>query len=144
MKFPRNARVFRGQLDMAPFATVFFLLIIFVMLGSLTYTPGVRIQLPVAADLPGINRPTVTVAIDAGNQYYFENQMISEDNLKSRLKAAAKNSPNSLTLVVQADKAVTYESLVRLAMLARDAGITDALGATLPRAIGAPAESPRP
>ena len=26
MKFPRNARIFRGQLDAAPFAAVFFLL----------------------------------------------------------------------------------------------------------------------
>ena len=42
MKFPRNARIFRGQLDAAPFAAVFFLLVIFMMLGSLVYTPGAR------------------------------------------------------------------------------------------------------
>lgn len=40
MRFARNARIFRGQLDAAPFAAVFFLLVIFMMLGSLVYTPG--------------------------------------------------------------------------------------------------------
>jgi hypothetical protein len=40
MKFPRNARIFRGQLDAAPFAAVLFLLVIFLMLGSLVYTTG--------------------------------------------------------------------------------------------------------
>jgi biopolymer transport protein ExbD len=144
MKFPRNARIFRGQLDMAPFAAVFFLLVIFVMLGSLAYTPGVRIQLPVADNLPGTDRPTVTIAVDAGGRLFFENQSIGEDELKSRLQAAANNSREPLTLVVQADKAVTHETLVHLALLARDAGITDALLATLPPLIAPPAESARP
>ena len=144
MKFPRNVRIFRGQLDMAPFAAVFFLLVIFVMLGSLVFTPGVRIQLPVADNLPGTDRPTVTIAVDAGGRLFFENQSIGEDELKSRLQAAAKNSREPLTLVVQADKAVTYETLVHLTLLARDAGITDALLATLPPLIAPPAESARP
>jgi len=144
MKFPRNVRIFRGQLDMAPFAAVFFLLVIFVMIGSLVFTPGVRIQLPVADNLPGTDRPTVTIAVDAGGRLFFENQSIGEDELKSRLQAAAKNSREPLTLVVQADKAVTYETLVHLTLLARDAGITDALLATLPPLIAPPAESARP
>jgi biopolymer transport protein ExbD len=123
---------------MAPFATVFFLLVIFVMLGSLVYTPGVRIQLPTADNLPGTDKPTVTVALDASSQLYFANQIISEDELKSRLQAAAKRSSEPLTLVIQADRAVTHESLIHLTLLARDAGITDALLAILPRALDTP------
>jgi biopolymer transport protein ExbD len=138
MKFPRNARILRSQLDMAPFAMVFFLLVIFVMLGSLAYTPGVRIQLPAADNLPGTDHPTVTVAEDAIGRLYFENQLIGEPELKLRLQAAAEHSSEPLTLVVQADKAVTQERLVHLTLLARDAGITDALLAVLPRAIDSP------
>jgi hypothetical protein len=41
MKFPRNARIFRGQLDAAPFAIVFSCLLLFLLLSSLLYTPGV-------------------------------------------------------------------------------------------------------
>jgi len=38
-----------------------------------------------------------------------------------------------LTLIVHADQSVTYDRLVRLTLLARDAGITNAVFATLPR-----------
>jgi biopolymer transport protein ExbD len=138
MKFPRNARIFRGQLDAAPFATVFFLLVIFLMLGSLTYTPGVRIQLPIADDLPGTDKPTVSVGIDPNGRLYYQNQWIEEPELVLRLRTAVSKSPEPLTLVVQADKAVTEEMLLRLTMLAHQAGISDALLATRQRPFGEP------
>ena len=53
MKFPRNARILRSQLDAAPFAAVFFLLVMFMMLGSLIYTPGARLELQLPGSLPG-------------------------------------------------------------------------------------------
>ena len=139
MKFPRNARIFRGQLEVAPFAAVFFLLVIFMMVGSLVYTPGVRLELPVADNLPGTDKPTVAVALDKNGRLYFENQVIEEEDLKGRLRQAAKRSTEPLTLIVQMDKEVTYEMWLRLTLLARDQGITEALLATLPRPVAAPA-----
>jgi len=140
MKFPRHARLLRTQLDAAPLASVFFLLVIFVMLGTHVYVPGVHVQLPAANDLPGTDRPPFTVTLDASNRLYFENQLISEADLKLRLREAVKNSPEPPTLVVQADGAVTHENLVRLDLLARDAGIREALHAVRPRLIVAPAK----
>ena len=134
MKFTRNARILRSQLDAAPFAAVFFLLVIFMMLGSLIYTPGARleIELPQAKNLPGTDKPTVPVAIDADGRLYYENQWIEERALLSRLRQAANKSSEPLTLVVQADKRVPYERLMRLTLLARDAGIMEAVLAMLP------------
>ena len=134
MKFPRNARLLRSQLDAAPFAAVFFLLVIFMMLGSLIYTPGARVelQLPRADGLAGTDKPTVSVAIDADGRLYYENQWIEENALRGRLQEAARKSSEPLTLVVQADKSVSYERWMRLTLLARDAGIPEALLATLP------------
>jgi len=134
MKFPRNARIFRGQLDAAPFAAVFFLLVIFLMLASVMYTPGVRIQLPIADDMPGIPQVPVSVAVDSGGRYYYANQLVQERQLGALLLQAVKASAQPLTLVVQADRAASTEMLVRLTMLARSAGITNAVLATLPRA----------
>jgi biopolymer transport protein ExbD len=134
MKFALHARSLRTQLDVAPFAAVFFLLVIFMMLASLTYTPGARLelQLPRGNGLPGTDKPTVSVAIDADGRLYYENQWIEEKALRSRLQQAAKKSSEPLTLVVQADKRVTHERVMRLTLLARDAGILEALLATLP------------
>jgi biopolymer transport protein ExbD len=133
MKFPRNARIFRGQLDAAPFAAVFFLLVMFLMGGSLIYTPGVRIQLPLADDLPGTDKPTVSVAIDSGGRYYYDNQPVQDKQLSTALHQAVVASAEPLTLIVRADRAASTEMLVRLTMLARSAGITNGLLATLPR-----------
>jgi biopolymer transport protein ExbD len=134
MKFPRNARLLRSQLDAAPVAAVFFLLVMFMMLGSLIYTPGARLQLelPRANGLPGTDKPTVSVAIDADGRLYYQNQWIDEKALRSQLQAAARKSADPLTLVVKADKTVSFERLMGLTLLARDAGIPEALLATLP------------
>ena len=134
MRFPRANKIFRGQLDAAPFAAVFFLLVIFLLLSSsLVFTPGLPISLPDAANLPGTANPTLVVALDATGQIYFENQLTPENQLKVKLRLAAESSREPLTLVVQADKSVTYETLARLGLLARDAGIKAILLATRPQ-----------
>ena len=138
MKFPRNAKILHSPFEVAPFAAVFFLLVIFLMLATLLPTPRLPLQLPVTdgspgRDLPGTDQPTVDMTVDSGGRFYFANQIVSEAQLKSRLAAAAKNSREPLTLVIHADKSVTFEQLVRLTLLARGAGIHNALLATLPR-----------
>lgn len=139
MKFPRRTRLLRNPFDATAYAAVFFLLVIFVSLNSRLYTPGVKINLPVADNQPGTDQPTVKVAMDEGGRYFFENQIIEPDALKSRLATAAKESSEPLTLVILMDKAVRFENVLRLQLLARDAGILEALVATLPSANVAPA-----
>jgi biopolymer transport protein ExbD len=136
MKFPRNARLLRGPFDVAPFAAVFFLLVIFLMLGALLPTPGLPLRLPDAGDLPGTAGPNIAIAVDAGGRFYFANKIAGATELKFDLALAVKNAHRPLTLVIHADRAVTYEQLARLTLLARDAGITNELLATLPRVIG--------
>jgi biopolymer transport protein ExbD len=140
MKFPRNNRLPRSPFDVAPFAAVFFLLVIFVMLAVFLPVPGIPLQLPAAGDLPGTDRPSVAVAVDSSGRFYFANQIVTENELSDHLAAAAKKSREPLTLVIHADKSVTYEQLVRLTMIARDADIHAVLLATLPRVISAPAQ----
>ena len=72
MRYPVSVKPFRGQLDVAAFAGVFLLLVVFLLLTRLVYTPGVRLQLPAATDLPGTDRPTVEVAVDSSGRYYFQ------------------------------------------------------------------------
>jgi biopolymer transport protein ExbD len=55
------------------------------------------------------------------------------------LSNAVKNSRAPLTLVIHADRTVTEDQLIHLALLARDAGIQNALLATLP---GVPTRPP--
>jgi len=141
MKFPRRTRLLRNPFDATTYAAVFFLMVIFVSLGSRLYTPGVKINLPVADDQPGTDQPTLTVAMDENGRYYFQNQIIEGAALKTHFATAAKQSPEPLTLVILMDQAVRFENVLQLQLLARDAGISEALIATSPRA---PAPTARP
>lgn len=134
MKFPRRTRLLRNPFDATAYAAVFFLMVIFVSLGSRLYTPGVKINLPTADNQPGTDKPTITVAMDENGRYYYQNQIIEAAALTNSFNIAAKQSPEPLTLVILMDKAVHFENLLQLQLLARDAGITEAMVATLPRA----------
>jgi len=132
MRFSVSVKPFRGQLDVAAFAGVFMLLLVFVLLASLVYTPGVSVSLPFAEGLPGTDRPTIEVAVDSSGRYYHQNQLIAEPALRARLREAATNSAAPPTLVVRMDQKASHEMLVHLTMLAREAGINDTLLATSP------------
>ncbi|MBI3881856.1 MAG: biopolymer transporter ExbD [Verrucomicrobia bacterium] len=139
MKFATSIKIFRGQFDAAPFAGVLFVLVMLFMVHSaLVFTPGVKINLPAEAGLSGASGPTVAVAIDPAGQLYFENQLIREPELRTRLAAAVKATATGLTLVIQADEGVDYQSIVRLGKLARETGFREALLATRPKAFAPP------
>ena len=143
MRFPHNTKIFRGQLDAAPFVGVFFLLIIFLLLNSgLVFTTGVKIRLPEGVNLPWTEQPTAVVAVDENGQFYFENQVCDEARLKARLEDVVARSPEPVTLVVQVDKAAKVEVFVRLGMLARSVGIREMLQAVRPPVIPLPAPVP--
>jgi biopolymer transport protein ExbD len=138
MRFPRHTKVFRGQLDAAPYAGVFFLLALFLLLNSsIIFTPGVPIDLPEAANVPGVTGPTLAIAVDDGSRIYFDNQVTNEERLRQRLRDAVASTPD-VTLVIQADDDVKWGTLARLILVAREAGVKRAVPATRPPAIPLP------
>jgi biopolymer transport protein TolR len=140
MKFPRNAKLLRSPFDMAPFAAVFFLLILFLLLGALLPAPGLSLNLPSggSANLPGTDKPAVAVAIDSSGRMFFANQMVTENQLASQLRHAVAASRMPLTLIIQADQANSYGQVVHVALIASDAGIYNTLLALQPRIVSAP------
>ncbi|MGA3182085.1 MAG: biopolymer transporter ExbD [Verrucomicrobiota bacterium] len=82
MTFPRQAKIFRGQLDPAPFVAVLLLLVIFLQISSLIHTPGVLVQL---------NNPAATINVQADGSIRFgtNTYRVAETN---RLLEALKNS----------------------------------------------------
>jgi biopolymer transport protein ExbD len=144
MRFPRNRQIFRGQPDLGAYIGVFFLLLVFIMLNSvLVFTPGVPIRLPDAEELPGVAGERLIVAVDASGQFYFDNQITSEATLRRRFIEEVTASRQPLTLVVEAYRDVKLDVCLRLALLARRAGIRDVVPATRPFGPdGTPRETP--
>ncbi|MBM3881504.1 MAG: hypothetical protein FJ387_17560 [Verrucomicrobia bacterium] len=149
MKFPRNVRLFTGQLDVAPFAAVFFLLVLFVLLqSSLAPTPGVRVQLPMATPPapPGTDAPALVVTVDRHEQLYFDHQVTDQARLRAQLRLKVQQSREPLTLIIQADASVRHAAIVRVASVAGNAGIGQVLIKTRPPLFseGAPPQADPP
>jgi biopolymer transport protein ExbD len=142
MKFPRNAKLLRSPFDVAPFAAVLFLLILFLLLSALLPTPGLNLNLPAAgvSNLPGTDKPTLAVAIDSSGRMFFASQMVTENELDNRLRHSVAASRTPLTLIIQADQSISYGEVVRVALIASNAGIYNTLLALQPRIVSAPSQ----
>ncbi len=136
MKLPRNAKIFRGQLDVAPFMGVFLLLLLFVMLQqNITFMPGIPVALPEAVDLAGVQGPAVTIVMDEQGQLYFDNRLLDSrkpGELRNVLTAAVTAAGHPVTLIVQADRNVRIGAWTELNLAAREAGIREVLLAVRP------------
>ena len=134
MRFHRTAKIFRGRFDAAPLAGIFFLLLIFLLLTSLVYTPGVPASIssrpvnpPALHSATGVTGATVVVTVNVAGNFFFENQLIGESELQSKLAAMSLRSRTPLTLIVLADKNVEYGVIVHLTQIAERSGITNVL-----------------
>ena len=133
MKLPRNAKVFRGQLDVAPFIGVFFLLLIFVILKNfVTFVPGVTVRLPESSSFSGFRGPALAVIVNGGGQLFFADRELNLEEMQSQLSEAVSAAEEPLTLIVQADTNVPYGTLMQLDAMAQRAGIREVFHAVKP------------
>jgi biopolymer transport protein ExbD len=99
-----------------------------------------QIELPDGKNLAGTDDATVMVAVNFRGQFFYENGLVQDAELKTelarRLKIAARDS-KKLTLLLRMDKAAEYEVLTRLEGLAHEAGITKVLLVQRPSTFGA-------
>lgn len=112
MRFPRHAKIFRGQMDAAPLAGVFFLLVIFLLLASLLYTPGVPIQL---SKLPANAK---VIVITKTGEVVFEHRTYPSNALE-QLREVLKTLPAQSKLVVETRGQAPHETLARLRRMAK-------------------------
>jgi biopolymer transport protein ExbD len=220
MRFPRHSKIFRGQIDPAAVASVFFVFVIFILLlWSHTFTPGIRIrvreevdppeatarllkvlrsreikylgdsyseeqfvkklhdqarlgtlpkrlifdhepgtdekllervrsvgaelnigfrapgtrlELPEFAGFPGTPNPVVVVSINLNGQIFFQHQVIRGDLLQDKLSVLVENNKAPLSVVVQADRDVRMDEVLKVCAVARKAGVSDVTIGTLP------------
>ena len=131
MKFTRTLKPLKGQFELAPYLCVVFVLLFFMLFGGYLVLPvGTRLELPPGGSRSGTwtGDAFLVVAVDAGEQCYFENQIVPDlAILKTRLAARAAAPKGPRKLYLQADRSVRYERLQELASLAREAGLSEIL-----------------
>jgi biopolymer transport protein ExbD len=119
MKFPRNTRIFRGQLDMAPVACLFFATALMLFLHSQTvFVPGVRLDLQPSRDT---NRPSLF--IDSEDLFHYGDETMSSGAFARRLKSDAEKSRAPNTILLQVDPGASTNALNALRMVAAEMSI---------------------
>jgi biopolymer transport protein ExbD len=119
MKFPRNTRIFRGQLDMAPVACLFFATALMLFLHSQTvFVPGVRLDLQPSRDT---NRPSLF--IDSEDLFHYGEETMSEGAFARRLKADAEKGRAPGTILLQVDLGASTNALNALRTVAAELSI---------------------
>jgi biopolymer transport protein ExbD len=105
VRFTRQSRIFRGPLDPAPVAAVLMLLMLFMLLGSLVYTPGVLVDLgPLSA--------SATITVTSSNDIAFAGKTYKAadlDQLRSVLKTVPGNTDLSIAVQRGADPSVARQ-----------------------------------
>jgi biopolymer transport protein ExbD len=125
IRFPRQAEWFTGPGQAAPFACLFFLLLIFlVLLTHLAPVPGVRIELPEVSHPDGSAAADwVVVVVDRSGRLYLNQQLVTEGQLDVELSRRVSRSVSPLEVVLQADLELQLGDLTRLHDVCLKAGV---------------------
>jgi biopolymer transport protein ExbD len=118
----RRRRRDEGGLIMTPLIDMVFLTLLFFMVNAvLSINPAIRVDLPRArSSLGAVGRDVVvTVAADGG--VFIEDRRVATDEFAVELRAALARAGTS-SILLQADKALSYERLVEVMDQAKLAG----------------------
>ena len=126
MQFRRRLQP-RANIELIPMIDVVFQLVVFFMLTStFVMTPGIPLELPQAqsAEQVVVNRLVVSVA---GESEIYLNQkqytLSSLDAALSELSAQVdENGDGARSVVVEADRAISYDLMIRVLDLLRSNG----------------------
>ena len=128
MKLPKKEDV---AVDMAPMIDMVFLLLIFFMVASVVTTQKIEVDIPMAkhGKVPEVSKDRIMLSVDANDQIYYGQQIVTKDDLKKLLNEQLDLDPN-LRVMIRADANVQYKTNKEIMMICAAAGATDLIYAT--------------
>ena len=116
------------EINITPFTdVVLVLLIIFMVTTPLILQSGIKVKLPQVQIAEVEENRNISLTIDAGGIVYLDGKIYDFDKLEQELVARVTNKPDSL-IVVNADRDVKYDFVVRVLDIARQSGARIVLG----------------
>jgi biopolymer transport protein ExbD len=129
MRYPRNIKIFRGGVDAAPFAGLFFATVLFlVLLYSHVFFPGVPIALSDAEGPPEANERTVTVLRDGTVRFLGENLDLA--GLRVALREGVQRGDLPKRVVMESEPGAAERLQKQVENLLKDAGLSIKLPGT--------------
>ena len=133
MKFPRNAKVFRGQLDVAAFAGVFFALCLMLVFSTLlVHSLGWKFNCPRCwtHGFREWSRRLSTLPWMLKERFTLKARSSKEPSFKNRLSHVVAQFEKPPTLIIQGDANADLSMVLNLCELASKTGVSRTLWAT--------------
>ncbi len=107
------------QINVIPFIDIMLVLLAIVLTTASFIAQGIiEVELPEAeAAQPMQDEQLVEITIDAAQNYYFDSEALSLDDLEQRLQSLEKQTP----IVLRVDKAARFEYFVAVIDLLKQA-----------------------
>lgn len=129
-RYPLRLRLARGVIGAVPLADMTFLVLMFIIMNSwIVLKPGVPLQLPEADFTSGARMGSDVVSLSRQGLIFFNDERTTLTELAERMAASVRGDTGSV-LVVEADRRITHETLIRVYNMAKDAGFHEVLVAT--------------
>ena len=113
-----------GAPDLIPFVNVFFLLLVFFMIGS-SFVPisGIPVNLPEAPSVSKYSARKYIITLDRNGRIYFNDEMVENlKQLQGKLRAfVARNADDERdSVVLRADRSNNFETISQIMALAEE------------------------
>lgn len=118
-----------GTLSLTPLIDVVFLLLVFFLVTTrfAQEDPRMPIELPSATSATPMTEPPkeITVDIDSQGQLVLNGVDVSESELEGELTKAVASNPAHQSVVIRADRAVQFQSVVTVMDVCNRTGVAD-------------------
>jgi biopolymer transport protein ExbD len=130
VKLSRTKQYHFGWLIWFPLLDVVFLMIFFLLLSSnFVLQPGISVSVPFSKFMLAPPVKYDIISITSGATVYWRDQKIGLNDLGPQLDVARKEGRS---IIIKADKATPYETVIRVANLALEHGVASVALATAP------------
>ena len=112
-----------SEINVTPMVDVMLVLLIIFMITAPLITHKIAIDLPQAAATKNPDKPdVVTLSLDAQGKLYWNDQPVTDDEWKVRVRSAALKNPQP-ELHLRAEKTTQYQRLAEIMAAAQQAGM---------------------
>jgi biopolymer transport protein TolR len=113
-----------SEINVTPLVDVMLVLLVIFMLTAPLLTSAIRLDLPQAEGLQSGDAPqSVTVALDAKGQLFFNDKPVDAPTLAKQFEAIARRSRET-EVQLRVDEAIPYGQVVALMGTAQKAGLS--------------------
>jgi biopolymer transport protein ExbD len=112
-----------AEINVTPLVDVMLVLLVIFIITAPLLSYAIKLDLPDAKAPPAAATPdAISLSIDVEGRVFWNADAIAEDELATRLAAAARQTPQP-ELHLRADKATRYERIAAVMSAAQEAGL---------------------